>query len=416
MRTALYPEAMDADSRHVSPGRTILPHLSETFMQRRTFLQASITAAVAAAAPAGARAQYATPPATQAAPVFPPIDDRSVWLVGDSAPPDATRMAMRLASLVQDRTDVMDRYQQEGAVGTLEQAFATLLGKEDCAFFASGTLANNVAVRVLCGDDRRALVQHESHLYRDESDAAQRLAGINLLPLASGRAAPTLEEVKQAFEASESGPFPMKIGAVSLESPVRRAEGEMLPLDTVRAIAKLARAHGARLHLDGARLLLAPPSIDVAAYAAEFDTVYVSLYKYLDAPFGAVLAGSKEVVAEARDLRHLYGGGLHQAWMPALLSLDALSAFPRQIAQAHARASQLVDALVATGRVRDTSHPHASNIRRLEMPQAFAEAAFERGRRAGVRIGRWKDGTIPLFVNTTLLRRPVDDYVALFLG
>jgi threonine aldolase len=391
-------------------------------MRRRTFLQGSIAAAVAAATSSQALAQYATPPAASAPPAFPPIDDRSVWLVGDwGAPPDAAAMSTRLAALVQgaspdSREKVMDRYQDGGAVAELEQAFARLLGKEDCAFFASGTLANNVAVRVLCGDNKRALVQHESHLYRDESDAAQRLAGINLIPLAPDRATPTLDEVRGAFDESENGPFPMKIGAVSLESPVRRADGEMVPLEAVRAIAKFAREHGARLHLDGARLLLAPPAFDLDAYAAGFDTIYVSLYKYLGAPFGAVLAGSKADIAQARDLRHLYGGALYQGWMPALLALDGLSTFRRDIAKAHARAAELIDALVASGKVRDTSNPNPSNIHRLAMAEEFAAAAFERGRQAGVRIGRWQDGNIPLFVNTTLLRRSVEELAGLFLG
>lgn len=391
-------------------------------MQRRTFLQGSIAAAVAAATSSRVLAQHAAPPAPGTPPAFPPTDSRSVWLVGDwGAPPDPFAMSTRLATLVQGgrgdrRDDIMDRYQDGGAVAELEQAFARLLGKEDCAFFATGTLANNVAVRVLCGEHKRALVQHESHLYRDESDAAQRLSGINLVPLAPDRATPTLEEVRDAFDEAENGPYPMRIGAVSLESPVRRADGEMVPLDAVRGIATFAREHGARLHLDGARLLLAPPSFDLGAYAAEFDTIYVSLYKYLGAPFGAVLAGSKADISEARDLRHLYGGALYQGWMPALLAHDGLSTFPRDIAQAHARASRLIEAVVASGKVRDTSNPHPSNIRRLAMAQDFAEAAFERGRQAGVRIGRWQDGNIPLFVNTTLLRRPVEELAALFLG
>ena len=391
-------------------------------MQRRTFLQGSIAAAVAAATSSHALAQSTPPHTASAPPAFPPVDDRSVWLVGDwGAPPDAVAMSARLAALVQgarpDGDDgIMDSYQDGGAVSELEQAFARLLGKEDCAFFPSGTLANNVAVRVLCGENKRALVQHESHLYRDESDAAQRLSGINLVPLAPDRATPTLDEVREAVDESENGPFPMKIGAVALESPVRRADGEMVPLDAVRAIAKFARGHGARLHLDGARLLLAPPAFDLGAYAAEFDTIYVSLYKYLGAPFGAVLAGSKADIAEARDLRHVYGGALYQGWMPALLAHDGLSTFPRDIARAHARAAQLIDALVASGKVRDASNPNPSNIYRLAMAQEFAAAAFERSRRAGVRVGRWKDGNIPLFVNTTLLRRPVQELAALFVG
>jgi threonine aldolase len=190
----------------------------------------------------------------------------------------------------------------------------------------------------------------------------------------------------------------------------------MLPLALVRDIASLARAHGARLHLDGARLLLARPYLDIPAYAAPFDTVYVSLYKYLGAPFGAVLAGSKAEIAEARDLRHVFGGGLYQAWMSAVLALDALPAFRQQIGQAHARVRKLIDALVASGRARERSAAEASNIFWLEMPQALAEAAFERGRQAGIRVGRWQDGRIPLHANTTILRRPLEDYLGLFGG
>jgi threonine aldolase len=381
-------------------------------MDRRAFLQGSLASVAAAALPfeAAAQAAQAAPPA------FPPVDARTVWLIGDDALPDPVAMSARLAALAQRHPDVRDRYQEQGAVAELERAFAALLGKEDCAFLPTGTLANNVAVRILCGEHRRVLVQQESHFYRDESDAAQRLSGINLVPLAAGRAAPTLAEVRDAIDASENGPYPLKIGAVSLESPVRRVDGELVPLARVREIAALARAHGARLHLDGARLLLAPPELDIAAYAAEFDTVYVSIYKYLGAPFGAVLAGSKADIAEARELRHVYGGALYQGWMPALLALDALPGFRGDIAQAHARVRQPIARLVAAGKARDRSVADHSNIYWLEMEQALAERAFTRGREAGIRIGRWQDGRIPVYANTTILRRPLDEYVALFLG
>ncbi|WP_449448350.1 threonine aldolase family protein [Thermomonas brevis] len=381
-------------------------------MDRRAFLQGSLASVAAAALPfeAAAQAAQAAPPA------FPPVDAHTVWLIGDDALPDPVAMSARLATLAQRHPDVRDRYQEQGAVAELERAFAALLGKEDCAFLPTGTLANNVAVRILCGEHRRALVQQESHFYRDESDAAQRLSGINLVPLAAGRAAPTLAEVRDAIDASESGPYPLKIGAVSLESPVRRVDGELVPLARVREIAALARAHGARLHLDGARLLLAPPEFDITAYAAEFDTVYVSIYKYLGAPFGAVLAGSRADIAEARELRHVYGGALYQGWMPALLALDALPGFRRDIAQAHARVRELIARLVAAGKARDRSVADHSNIYWLEMEQALAERAFTRGREAGIRIGRWQDGRIPVYANTTILRRPLDEYAALFLG
>lgn len=376
-------------------------------IDRRAFLGGT---AAALAMPQFARAM-----GWQSAPAFPPVDARSVWLVGDSAPPDPVAMSTRLAALA-GAGSVRDGYLNGGAVEALEKAFATLLGKEACAFFPTGTLANNVALRVLCDDAPHALCQYDSHLYRDESNMAQRLAGINLVPLGAGKVAPSQEELVSAFDAAEKGPYALKVGAISLESPVRRLEGQLIPPKRITEIAALASAHGTRLHLDAARLLLAPPVLDRAAYLTPFDTVYVSLYKYLGAPFGAVLAGSAATIAKAREWRHLYGGLIYQGWAPALLALDALPRFLTNIAEAHGNADKLFAELHGSGKVKWRFDPFASNIHRLEMPQALADAAFERGRAAGVRIGRWEKGSIPFFVNETLLRRPVEEYVKLFLG
>ncbi len=389
-------------------------------MHRRSFLHAALTATAAGAAGAVAAQapRYGAQPA--APPNFPPPDARSVWLVGDSAPPDPAAFAARLGALVQAHVPahgtVRDSYLADGAVAELEAAAAALLGKEDAAFFPTGTLANNVAVRLLCVEHRHALVQHESHLYRDESDTAARLGGITLVPLAAGRAAPTVDEVAAAVDEAEKGPYPLKVGAISIESPVRRAGGTLVPVPTVAAIAALARAHGTGLHLDAARLLLGPPTLDVKAYAAPFDTVYVSLYKYLDAPFGAVLAGTKAHVAQARELRHVYGGLIYQGWAPALVALDSLKTFSARIARAHGEAERLIAALEASGKVRRRPNADASNIHELEMSEALAAAAFERGRAAGVRVGRWNAGVVPLYVNETITRRPVEEYARLFLG
>lgn len=374
---------------------------------RRAFLG---LAATAMAMPPLARAAR-----WQAAPAFPPVDARSVWLVGDSAPPDPAAMSARLAELAGGGS-VRDGYLNGGAVEALEKAFAAHLGKEACAFFPTGTLANNVALRVLCGDAPHALCQYDSHLYRDESNMAQRLAGINLVPLAAGRVAPTRDELVAAFDAAEKGPYALKVGAISLESPVRRLDGQLIPPERIAEIAAMAAAHGTRMHLDAARLLLAPPTLDRKAYVAPFETVYVSLYKYLGAPFGAVLAGPAATIARAREWRHLYGGLIYQGWAPALLALDGLQRLPESIARAHGAAGALFAALEKSGKVKRAPNPDASNIYRLEMPQALAEAAFERGRVAGVRIGRWEKGSIPFFVNETLLRRPVEEYVRVFLG
>ncbi len=376
-------------------------------MHRRQFIAGSLLAT--AFAPAVALAQAAPPP-------FPPVDARSVWLVGDSAPPDPVRTAARLAERVQQGKP-RDSYLAGGAVAELEQRFATMLGKEDCAFLPTGTLANHVAIRILAGDATRVIVQHESHLYRDESDAAQLLSGLNLVNLAPGRAGPTLDEIKAAVDEAENGPYPLKIGAISLESPVRRAGGEMLAPARLTEITAYARGKSIRLHLDGARLLLAPPAYDIAGTAALFDTVYVSLYKYLDAPFGAVLAGSKAEIAKARALRHQFGGTIYQAWPCAVLALAALDDFQARHKAAFAAADQLFAALEKAGAARLKPAPNASNIRHLTLNPKLADDVFDRMRLAGVRLLKpRKDGATEVWINDTLTRRPVDEYVKLFLG
>ena len=384
-------------------------------MDRRRFLTLS---AAGAAGPALAFpvASWARQAAQPAPPPFPPVDARSVWLVGDSAPPNAERTAQRLLELVQRGGKPRDSYLGGGATAELEARFVKLLGKEDCAFLPTGTMANHLAMRVLAGEANRVLVQHESHFYRDESDAAQLLSGLNLVPLATGRATPSLAEIKAAVEEAENGPYALKIGAISLESPVRRVDGEMVDPAVARDIAAYARSKGVKLHLDGARLLLAPPGYDIAGTVALFDTVYVSLYKYLDAPFGAVLAGSKADVAKVRDLRHRFGGTIYQGWECAILANAALDDFDARQRAAFATADQLFATLKAQGLAMVKPAPNASNIRSLLVKPKVAEGLFDRMRLAGVRMLKPENGVVQVYVNETLTRRPVGEYVKLFTG
>jgi len=380
-------------------------------MDRRRFLEMSLVGA--AFAPLAAEAQTAS---GGAPPPFPPADARSVWLVGDSAPPNPVANTQRLLDLLQARPRIREAYLSGGATAELEARFAKLLGKEDCAFLATGTLANHLAVRVLAGDASRVIAPHESHLYRDESDATQLLSGLNLVALAEGRAAPTLAEIKAAVDEAENGPYPLRVGAISLESPVRRVKGEMVDLALVREISAYAKSKNIRMHLDGARLLMAPPGYDIAGTAALFDTVYVSLYKYLDAPFGAVLAGSKTDIAKVRDLRHRFGGTIYQGWECAVPVLAALDDFDARHRAAFAAADQLFAALKAQGLATPKPAPHASNIRELVLKPQVAEGLFDRMRVAGVRMLQPQGGVVEVYINDTLTRRPVEEYVKLFTG
>ena len=342
--------------------------------------------------------------------------NRSVLLMGDDVPRYGRDTLARMDAILQTRDKAGDFYLKRGAVEELEQRFAQLLGKEDAAFMPTGTLANQVALRLLCGEKKRALVQQESHVYCDESDAVTALSAINLVPLAPGRASPTLDEVDAAIAVSEKAAYPLPIGALSIESPVRRADGAMVPLETVKAMAERARAKGIGLHLDGARLLLncGAEGFTAASYAAPFDTVYVSLYKYLGAPFGAILAGTKTTIAKARDTRHIFGGTIYHGWQAALLALDGLDGFAERFAKVRAAGDRLLDGLGKLDGYSVRRVEHGTNIHFLEIDEGRRKGLQDRLEKAGIMIGEPHEGHLALTFNETLLRKPTDAIVKAF--
>ena len=190
----------------------------------------------------------------------------------------------------------LDSYSLGGNVEQLEKKCAEMLGKEAAVFMPTGTLANHLAIRKLCGIKPRAVVQEQSHLYNDSGDCTTRLSNINLIPLAKERPYFTLEALKAAVEQAESGRVINRVGAIMIESPVRRQSGKIMPFDEMKAVTDYCRDKQIGTHLDGARLYMMSGATNIppADYAALFDTVYVSLYKYFGAPFGAILAGTAE--------------------------------------------------------------------------------------------------------------------------
>ena len=190
----------------------------------------------------------------------------------------------------------------------------------------------------------------------------------------------------------------------------------MVDLALIHEISAYAKTKNIKMHLDGARLLMAPPGYDIAGTAALFDTVYVSLYKYLDAPFGAVLAGSKADIAKVRDLRHRFGGTIYQGWECAVPVLAALDDFDARHRAAFAAADQLFAVLKAQGVATLKPAPNASNIRELVLRPKIAAGLFDRMRLAGVRMLEPEDGVVEIYINDTITRRPVEDYVKLFTG
>ncbi|TCV93261.1 L-threonine aldolase [Luteibacter rhizovicinus] len=393
-------------------------------MKRRDFLRSSLATGVTASLISGA---VLPAYALAASPKLPDDPDRinnSIFLFGDNVPRYNRDAVARMAELLEQRRagsdpqrkKTSDAYLVNGTVGELERRFATLLGKEDAAFMPTGTLANQVALRLLCGEHRRAIVQQESHVYRDESDAVTTLSNINLLTVGGTKASPTFEEVVAAVTLTEKGAYPLSVGAISLESPVRRADGAMVPYEVAKEISTFARPKGIGMHLDGARLLLnsGAEGFAVDRYCALFDTVYVSLYKYLGAPFGAILAGTKAQIEQARATRHIFGGTIYHGWQSALLALDALDGFEQRFARVRQAGDRLLDRLGATEGFTVRRVEHGTNIHFVEVSAERQKGLEERLDKLGIRIDQIENGRLALGFNETLLRRDTDTIAKAF--
>jgi threonine aldolase len=323
-----------------------------------------------------------------------------------------------LVRICKERGIEPDGYLSGGSVQELETTFAKMLGKERAVFVPTGTLANHLALRVLCGEKSRVLVQSESHIYCDSMDCVERLSHLNMVPLAEGRATFTLKEVEIAVNRATNGPFPLQIGAISIECPVRRKQGEVFQFDEMKKISSYAKERGIKLHLDGARLFIASAytSISPAEYGALFDTVYISLYKYFGAGTGAVLAGPKTVIEKVGQARKLFGGGLLHAWPYTAVALHFAEGFLDRFRKAVGVARALFDALGQRSGFRVEGIPHGTNIFRLHVPTKDLAQYSRNLKMQNILLAPPPDGAdaLLLVVNESLNRRPAEELARAF--
>jgi len=342
----------------------------------------------------------------------------NVRMSGDGLGLTPEEQAQLWSALAADGGIVRDSYSNGGAVERLENAFAELLGKERAVFMPTGTLANHLAVRALAGGDGRAIVQADSHLYNDSGDCVQTLSGITLIPLGAGRPDFTLEEVEATLDRTAGGRVRRPVRVISIETPVRRHFGATFDHRELDRIAALARREGIHLHLDGARIFLqaAYEGRDVADYAAPFDTVYVSLYKYFNAPSGAILAGPRDLLDGMYHTRRMFGAGLPAAWPFASIAHHYLPGFVDRYRQAVDVSESWLAQLTRHDAFSVDRVPHGTNLSWLRVNTGDFSGFRRRLRDQGVAVGAPRNGRVLVGVNETWNRRSADDLAELFVA
>jgi threonine aldolase len=238
-----------------------------------------------------------------------------------------------------------DAYGEDPTVNRLQALSAALLGTEAALFVPSGTMANQLALRVLGRPGTEIVCGQRAHVYRYEGAAAAGSAGVQLRPLSDRGGKLSADAVARAV-ADQAHHLP-PLSAVAIENTHMPENGRPWRMAELEALVAVATRHGLPVHCDGARIWNAAVAtgLSPAALARGTTTVMFCLSKGLAAPVGSVLCGPAAVVSEARAQRARLGGGMRQAGVIAAAGVVALETMVERLADDHARARRLAGAL-----------------------------------------------------------------------
>jgi threonine aldolase len=268
--------------------------------------------------------------------------------------------AMRAAMAAAEVGD--DVYGEDPAVLRLEARAAEIFGREAAIFVPTGTMGNQIAIRLHTRPGEEVICEARAHVLDWEMAMAAVFSGCLMRPVAGERGALTWERIKPAV--SGKSYHRARTGLITLENTHNMAGGTAIPLEVMEEVWAGAKNAGLPLHLDGARIFNAAAAlgVSVAELTRGFDTVMFCLSKGLCAPVGSMLVGSAELIDRARIYRKALGGGMRQAGVLAAPGLIALEEMPKRLAEDHANARFLAERLAELPQVEIDLETVQTNI------------------------------------------------------
>lgn len=260
-------------------------------------------------------------------------------------------------------------------VQRLQQMTAEILGKEAAIFVPSGSMSNQIAVRVHCKPGDEFICEDGCHIYNYEQAGYAQLSGVAPRPVAGDGGILQVEQLQGLIRPKDS--HLVRTRMICLENTHNRGAGRVLPYETVEEICTWAHDNGLRTHLDGARLFnaVAASGIEAADWAKHFDTVSVCFSKGLGAPVGSALAGPQEMIDEARNHRKLFGGSMRQAGIIAAGALYGLENNRQRMVEDHNNAQIIAEGVRNTPGLSLSSDQVDTNIVIFQVDPELAHAA-----------------------------------------
>jgi threonine aldolase len=281
-------------------------------------------------------------------------------------PTAAMRAAMAAAEVGDEQRG------EDPTTNELERRVAELLGHEAAVFLPSGTMCNEIAIRlhIRPGGDE-LILDRTAHPVRAEAGGPAALAGAFISTLDGDGGIFTAEQLRAALHV-DGDRYAPRSRLVSVEQTTNMAGGRIWPRERIEEVLGVVREHGLRAHLDGARLMNASVAAGVvpADYARGFDTAWIDFSKGLGAPVGAVMAASPELIGEAWRYKQMMGGALRQSGILAAGCLHALDHHVERLAEDHANARALADGIASLPGVMIDPATVETNIVIFEVPDA----------------------------------------------
>lgn len=300
-----------------------------------------------------------------------------------------------------------DVYGDDPTVNSLEERVAALFGKEAAVFTPSGSLANQLAIRMLVAPGEELICETNSHIARAELGAAAVFSGITTRTWLAQRG---LLKATDAMDLAkpDSGPYLVSTTAIAVENTHNFGGGTVQPIGEIAALREASLKRGMAMHLDGARIWNAHVASGVAfnEYGKYFDTISVCLSKGLGAPVGSLMLSTKERVTKARIWRKRYGAGMRQVGLLAAAGHFALDHNISSLTDDHRRAKTLAQACASIAPTTIDPTTVETNIVGLELQGAAQSAAqFASGARER---GVWISALGPTFVRL-VTHRDIND-------
>lgn len=269
-----------------------------------------------------------------------------------------------------------DVYAEDPTVNLLQEKVASLFGKESALYVPSGTMSNQISLRILTEMGDEIIADADAHIYYYETAAPSILSGIQIRPIKSDNGMMDIDEIEKSIR-PDIYYFP-KTRVIALENTHNRHGGTILNIDYIKEVKKLADKYGLYMHLDGARIWNASvaSAISLDEYGKYFDTISVCLSKGMGAPVGSLIVSNNELIKKSWKWRKIFGGGMRQAGVLAAAGIYAIDHNLEKLINDHTNANTFALGINQINKISCNIDKVQTNIVAFELDKSINPSQF----------------------------------------